>query len=399
MKKFSIQKLGIGLFCATLIGIGGTSVLVNCKPMARTFLNTFQSTYKATPTIKGALQGVISGLDGAVSNNIYGEEQFINLYGLSERLLGRVYVNDTDAAYCVAKDNHKQLHFITHQTDNTKEVEQIAAVKDQVEAYGGHLLYVQTPLKVQDGYTKLPPSIKDYSTINTDTFLGALKEKEVDVLDLRVGVKEDGLDPSKLFFNTDHHWQTETAFWAVGKTVDTLNELYGLNLDPQGTYTDENNYRKVLYKQNFLGSQGRRVGKYFGGLDDYTLMLPNFDTSYSVTINKSDSSSIAEGTFEDAIVKYNLLNAKSVYTNRYAAYFGADFPEVIINNHKSDNGLKVLILKDSFALPFSAFFSTNVSETRMLDYRYYTNMTLEEYINDYKPDLVMYVYKSINTIK
>ena len=60
--------------------------------------------------------------------------------------------------------------------------------------------------------------------------------------------------------------------------------------------------------------------------------------------------------------------------------------------------MKVLIFKDSFGLPFSAFLSTMVQETRMLDTRYY-NGDIEEYVKEYQPDLVLYVYKSINTQK
>ena len=106
-----------------------------------------------------------------------------------------------------------------------------------------------------------------------------------------------------------------------------------------------------------------------------------------------------EGTFEEAIVKYNLLkDLDDVFTNRYAAYFGADFPEVIVENYLADNDKKVLIFKDSFGLPFSAFLSTMVSETRLIDKRYFSG-SLEAYIKEYNPDLVLYVYKSINTQK
>ncbi len=103
-----------------------------------------------------------------------------------------------------------------------------------------------------------------------------------------------------------------------------------------------------------------------------------------------------EGTFEEAIVKRHLLDEKDIFTNRYAAYFGADYPEVIVENHLANSNKKVLILKDSFAIPFSAFLSTMVGETRLLDTRYYEG-DVEEYIKAYQPDLVLYVYKSINT--
>ena len=298
----------------------------------------------------------------------------------------------------VIKDNNGQLQFATNKVDSTPYAEEIGQVNELLKEKNVPFIYVQTPLKVIEGYTQLPASVIDYAEINTDTFKEQLEEKAVDVLDLTENVKSAGLDYSTLFYNTDHHWRTQTAFWAVGEVVQYLKESAGIDLDPNHYYTDSSHYEETFYKQNFLGSQGRRVGKYYGGLDDYTLMTPNFDTSYEVKITKTNGSTVAEGTFEEAIIKKNLLNATSVFTNRYASYFGGDFPEVAIKNKNAENDFKVLIVKDSFALPFSAFFSTMVSETRMLDTRYYEG-EVTDYINSYNPDLVLYVYKSINTQK
>lgn len=400
MKKFSLNKLGIALFCATLIGIGGMTALTGGKAIASTTVATIKSSYAKDPSIEAFVKGMISGLDAGVSNHVYGEENFINLYGLSEKVFGRKYIKDaSEPAYSVAKDNNGQLQFMTYQIDNSAEVEGIVKVNEAQAERGAHYLYVQAPLKVQAGFTSLPPSVEDYSTPNTDKFLGLLEQNKIDVLDLRQGILEDGLDQSTLFYNTDHHWRTETAFWGVQKTVAYLKENYGMDLDPEGIYTNPESYKKVFYEKNFLGSQGRRVGKFYGGLDDYTLMLPTYETDYEVTIHKTNNMSVAEGSFEEAIVKYNLLRAKSVFTNRYAAYFGADFPEVVIKNKKVNNDLKVMIVKDSFALPYSAFLSTMVAETHMIDLRYYTDMSLDDYIAEYEPDLILYVYKSINTQK
>ena len=94
-----------------------------------------------------------------------------------------------------------------------------------------------------------------------------------------------------------------------------------------------------------------------------------------------------------------MIDTKDVFTNRYASYFGADYPEVIIENHLAKNDYKILIVKDSFALPFTAFLSTMTSEIRMLDFRYYDEMSVEEYVAANDIDAVLYVYKSINTIK
>lgn len=395
MKRLTFERIGIILFCATLIGSGALTVGSHAKSIAAKTLSGIKSGY-ASKGISGLVTGGISGLEAGVNENVFARTSYINLYGLSAKLLNKHYIIETNATNSVVKDNNDFLQFICFPIDTAPHVEKIASLKDTLDDMDTPLLYVQTPLKTIEDYTQMPEGIVDYANSNTNAFLAQLGEKGIETLDLRQNVKEEGLELGELFYTTDHHWTTQTAFWAVGEVVSYLKDSLKMDLDPEYIYTDSENYNSILYKKNFLGSQGRRVGKYYGGVDDYTLMLPKFDTNYTVTINKTNNSTVVEGTFEEAIVKSHLLDEKDIFTNRYASYFGADYPEVIVENHLANNNKKVLILKDSFGIPFSAFLSTMVGETRLLDTRYYEG-SVEEYVKAYKPDLVLYVYKSINT--
>ena len=395
MKRLSFERVGIILFCATLIGSGILTLGTKVKPIAKATLSGIQSGY-ASNGLDGALEGVISGLESGVNENVFARTSYIDLFGLTSKLLNKKYIIETNISNSIVKDNNGHLQFICFPVDTQPYVDQIAEVKAAADAIGSPLLYVQTPLKTIRDYVEMPIGITDYANSNTDTFMEELEVAGIDTIDLRNNMDSEHLDYSTMFYNTDHHWRTETAFWAVGEVVNYLKETTGIDLDPNNFYTNSKNYTSVLYEDSFLGSQGRRVGKYYGGVDDYTLILPDYETNYTVTINKSNSSTTTEGTFEEAIVKYHLLNTEDIFTNRYAAYWGADFPEVIVENHLADKDFKVLILKDSFGLPFSAFLSTMVSETRLLDTRYYDG-DVAQYVKEYNPDLVLYVYKSINT--
>ena len=395
MKRLSFERIGIVLFCCTLIGSGALTLAGGVKPITKATLSGLKKGY-ASNGIDGMIEGGISGLESGVNENVYARTSYVNLFGLTSKLLNKRYIIETNATNSVVKDNTGKLQFVCFEVDTMPYVEKIANVKSVLDEMGTPLLYVQTPLKMIDGYSEMPVGIIDHANSNTDTFMEQLADKGIETIDLRENISDEHLELSKLFYNTDHHWTTQTAFWAVGEVTKYLKENMGIDIDPNHFYTNEENYTSILYKDSFLGSQGRRVGKYYGGVDDYTLMLPNYETNYSVTINKSNASTHEEGTFEEAVVKYNLLNTDDIFTNRYAAYFGADFPEVIVKNNLADNDMKVLIFKDSFGLPFSAFLSTMVGETRLLDTRYYDG-DVEEYIKAYNPDLVLYVYKSINT--
>lgn len=397
MKK--IQYWTIILFCIVLLLGGGMTILKNGKTIAATVIHSIKDQYTAEPSRESLVSGFTEGMEEGVTDNFWLKELYVDLYGLTEKLLGRDYIRDANPSNVVVKDQDENLHFITFPFDYEQSLNGLVEVNEELKQEGIPLLFVQTPLKVIEDYTTLPLSVVDYSKKNTDEFLSKLKENDIEFIDLRESVKEDGLDLSTLFFKTDHHWRTETAFWATGKVAQTLNEKYDLDLDQEGIYTDLESYNQKVYEEFFLGSQGRRVGRLYAGIDDYTLITPKFETDYEVTINKSDSSTTYAGIFEEAILKQSLLDEEeSVYTNRYASYFGGDYPEVIIKNKLQKEGKKVLIVKDSFALPFSAFLSTMFEETRMIDTRYFKEDLLN-YIDDYQPDVVLYVYKSMKTIQ
>lgn len=387
-KKVSFERIGIILFCFILI----SGCIFTLKGNVRTIVDNVKKGHS-----QGKISGMISATETSINDMIFGKTAYINLYGLTSRILNKHYVMETISANNVIKDNNGQLHFITYPINAEPYVEEVTRVKTVLDEMNIPLLYVQTPIKVIEDYTQMPTGIDDYSNENADAFVNKLIENDVDVIDLRNALEVSNLDYSTLFYDTDHHWTTPTAFWATGHVANYLKEQFNIDLDPNYFYTNLENYHTQVFKDSFLGSQGRRVGRYYGGVDDYTLILPDYDTDYTVTIKKNSTlePSVREGTFEKTIIQQDLIKDEDIFTNRYAAYFGADYSEVILNNNKSENDLKVLIFKDSFALPFSAFFSTMVSETRLIDTRYYKDDVLE-YIKDYQPDLVLFVHKSMN---
>ncbi len=396
--KFTLKKGLVLTFIGFLGFTGLLTVTVNAKDVAKDAYLSLKSSYKSDSSINGILNGCIKGIENGFSSNVFGQNEFVNIYGLTQKGLDKEYIIDADSAYNIVKDNHNKLHFVAFKEDNTKAVSEIVEMNEVLSKNGIDFLYVQTPIKFIKGHTKLNPAIIDYSNENSDKIVAQLREGHVNTIDLRNLLDEAPVDKTDMFYNTDHHWTIETAFWGVGRVVEKLNTLYKLGLDSDKFYTDISNYKIETFENNFLGSQGRRVGKYFGGIDDFSLITPNYDTSYKVTVKKKNKTEVFEGDFRDAVIRDEILEDKDVFTNRYVTYFGADYPEVIIENKGNLNGKKILIVKDSFGIPFSAFMSTMASETRMLDTRYYKDKSVTDYALEYKPDIVLYVYRSIRTI-
>lgn len=336
------------------------------------------------------IEAAIASTETEFNENLLDKEYFIDLYGGVVRLADMDFVRDADYSYSVIKDNHNNLQFITFDTDYT-------GIEKDFAIYGAGdapVIFIQPPTKYIEGYTEFPPSLEDKTTENVDNLLSLLQAQNIPTLDLRETAKAE-LDLDNVFFRTDHHWTIETAFWAVDKSVDFIKETTGIDLDPENYYTDINNWNLETHEKSFLGSQGRRVGTLYGGLDDFTVITPNFDTDYH--IYGIDGNEERQGSFEEAVLDDELLDFDaSVWENHYAGYWGQDDAKVVADNLLNDDGAKVLLIKDSYGLPYGAFLSAMTDSLTIVDLRYYDIGELQNYIQKSDFDLVIVLYKMYN---
>jgi hypothetical protein len=217
--------------------------------------------------------------------------------------------------------------------------------------------------------------------------LELLKNADTDVLDLRLTLTPDAESVEKYFYNTDHHWNTHGSFAAYGVILAYLREPFPM-APIDLSLADPKNWKQTVYEDWFLGSRGKRVGIYFGGVDDLTIYTPKFETQMSMYVPKHRA--YTSGSFEDTVIKKEYLDAPDYFNeNPYCTYIGGDYPLVYHKNDLAGNDLKVLLIKDSFSLPLQAFLSTAVRELEVLDPRYYNESTVTEYVVKSNPDIVL----------
>ncbi len=322
----------------------------------------------------------------AFDENIVGFDRFLSVYGTAQNLLGTSVYEDAGYTYLI-KDTKDYLHYYTTPEDAAPYADKVAVLSETLAKAGIPLIYLQAPTKETEGFTEFPIGIDYANDENSDAMLAALRERGVNVLSFREEFANDGTNHDTLFYRTDHHWTTEAAFAAFAKTVPYLNEQLGWTLDT--AYTDITQWQQITQEKSFLGSIGRRVGKELAGLDDYTFFEPKFDTEYEILYPYQPYA--WSGTLHDTMVRDSVLYADDVSANRYASYFQYDYGELLIDNKKADNDLHVAIVKDSFALPFTAFFSTTVAHVDMIDLREFKG-SLTEHLIETKPDLVLILY-------
>jgi len=350
----------------------------------------FRDKYRANaiqnPTYEATARRAISALESAIDAGTPGRTDFLELYGLAQLAMDKKIVLDPNYG-ALYKTPYGQIAYAAGEAYTEKYLGSMYDLVNSLLFANIPFLYVQAPFKLPDAHSQLPPTVTDYSNANADKFIAELTSANIDCFDLRPLIFNSGMTQNELFFNTDHHWTIDAAFFATGQIVKKLNSDYGFDID-ESLY-DISNYDRKTYEKFFIGAMGRRVGRIYGGVDDFTLITPKFDTSLSLL---EDGNTLYKGSFEDAVLKKELLDENApLDTNRYAVYHG-DNAELVFENNLVSKG-KILIIKDSFGVPVYSFLSLGLHEVRAIDVRLFKG-NVAEYAEKYKPDLVILMYNA-----
>jgi hypothetical protein len=158
-------------------------------------------------------------------------------------------------------------------------------------------------------------------------------------------------------------------------------------------------YTYEVMKNEFLGSQGKRVGVLFAGVDDFTIIHPNFETYLtSATLQESGEWEYRSGTLEDAMYWKNHIAYRDYFNHNseiipYAMYSDENNSIQTTYNASSLNDKRILIVKQSFANVMIPFLALSYRELNVVDLRQEGRpLNLYSYIEDYNPDLVLFIW-------
>ncbi|NMC55769.1 MAG: hypothetical protein GYA50_00925 [Eubacteriaceae bacterium] len=326
---------------------------------------------------------------GGYFNEVYPKNEYINLYGAVNNVIGNKFVFDVNPLNNVVKLNNDYLTFVYQKSKNISQYEKnMIELNTYLKQKDIALLYVQAPDKIDKFDNQLPTGVDDFTNSDADEFLKAIRSAGVDTMDFRDIIHDSNINHYEMFFKTDHHWKPEAGLWATGKLCEKLAADYNFKIDTQ--LYDPKNYNVEVKKNWFLGSQGKRVGLYYGGVDDISVITPKFETNleYKIPSNQIDKT----GTFENTLIDYEKINKRDYFNlSPYSSYTGGDFPLSTVNN-KLVSGKKILLVRDSFACVVAPFLSLSCSQLDIIDLRHYTDSTLIQYIDKTNPDIVIFFY-------
>lgn len=368
MKK-TTQILYIVLF-VLIISIGTLCNLSKLFPITKEI--TEEEKYEAWTTLIGL----------EYSEQFFDKYFFVDANGFFHKVMGQRKMKD------VVKTDTGKLVTPVEEADVWEQVEKTKDLYQWLQEEKIAFSYVQVPYEICKYEDGLPKGIRDYSNQNADNFLLGLKQADIPVYDLREEMHATGLSHNEAFFKTDHHWTIETAFWAFGTMVDYLENILLVQIPDE--YTDLESYNLETRKEKVLGSNGRRTGITYGGLDELNLIYPKFTTQ--LTFEAVEEKIYREGDFKEAYMVYERLEGDNLYEmGQYDVYIGEDYPSTTQRCEDAPCNKKILLIKDSYFRPVQAFLGLIFTEVDTIDMRYYEG-DVKQYITEMQPDVVLLCY-------
>lgn len=323
-------------------------------------------------------------LETDMATSFYQKFNFVNLNGVVRNILGQREMNGV-----VKLNNGYLLTTCPKVSDEYLQYdsERVYALKKYLDETGIKFLYVITPYTSGKYDPQLPIGIEDWGNDNLDRLSEMLEAKEIETLDLRETMHDDGIDHYDMMYRTDHHWTTRGGFYAYLKINEKLEKLLDCQVDPQ--VKDFSNYTVKTYESWHLGLRGQRTGVYYAGSDDFDLILPDFETAITCVGGVTD-------TYENLIVNMSALDNKNSMS-RYTYDTTLENTELDYINEYAFNDKKILVLSDSFGKAVNGFLIMSYAECRCAGVGVGRELTYH-YLEEYEPDAVIMLYYVNNAV-
>lgn len=310
-----------------------------------------------------------------------------HIYGRTKLLTGHVYFEKYVLKKPVVNtiyetENHILLPYFRDAktsdiAENTKEAgRRLENLNALIKSYGGTFIYVGIPEQYSVFRDQYPDYLKNndaWLTSIESSFFNELTKRDISYVNMSPYFRNAD-DRLQFYLKTDHHYSLTGAYQTYKHTMEKLSELTAREL----FILDSSDFDYVTLENDFYGSRNRRLYNLsdFEKIDIYTLHEP-------IHFTRSDN-----GIMSDPRLFYPGENPKEPVT--YNIYMNGDKAETIIKTNRTSLP-DALIFGDSFSNALETFLYTSFDELRSLDLRHYDEMSLPEYILEYKPDFVVCV--------
>lgn len=252
----------------------------------------------------------------------------------------------------------------------------LAAVNEQITAYGGYFCYLGIPQQYSYFSHRYPAYMDNRQWILQPTrayFKEALTAHAIPLVEMW-DVYESLGKPDEFFSAVDHHYTYRGMLAAYDALMARIVADTGL---PLAVLTADDITVAPL-PNVYLGSRTRAL--YGLWPSDEKLEIGRLVTEIPFT--RADNGAEVPSTL------YTIAPMGEPVT--FTAYMGGDIGETILKTNRPELP-RLLIFGDSFSNPLETVLWASFDETRSLDFRHYSEKSLLEYIEEYRPDVVICV--------
>ncbi len=370
-KKLS-DMMYIAIFIALVAFVGAASF----KGLMDFYINDLPDTVEWTAELGSRFES-----DFAAS--FYKKPDFVGLNGLMRNALLQREMNKViklDNGYLYQLNAPFEDELIKQNTDN------IIRFNEELKERGIPLIFMINPVTSSKYDPEIPDGLYDYGNENLDRVGAALRAGGVLTIDFRNELYADGIDAYDMMYRTDHHWNTRMGFYAYRKVAEALERELGCEIDPKVKELD--NYTIKTYPKWHLGSRGQRTGRFFGGVDDFDLITPNFETHLHNVHDDTDGEYTGMLINTSSLKEKDLNRVMNDIINRSTYDMVLEQSQGDYLNYDSFNEKKLLVLSDSFGKAICPFLD--------ISFRYVkTDFGAEkkrELVDEFEPDAVVMCY-------
>lgn len=359
MKRISsnfIFTAVIGLIFLLLIGLNWNNYL-------SVFKQVLDSSVQAGTKIN--LEETVSG---TLKADFSSRDDFIDLCGLSKRLLGERIIGDNEY---VADELGKMQYLNVPTIEGDNYISSMETMLGLFEERNIPCVSVTFPDRGEkfSASEELNHSGKIYPEIEMQ-----LDELKVDKFKVKENVVDASIVPFEDFWlKTDVHATTKAEFYIAKQLTEYLADNYSLSFPDT-----DNVYNEMMYdwkSYDFLGNLCGSCGRFFVGTDSFETFVPKFETNLRLTI---PGEQVKEGDFNEVMTNGYNENMDSPY---WVINYG-QWPQVCYqyDNLKYPNAPRLLVICDSIFMRANVFLTLNASHVTVFDPRYIEG---NEYLIDY----------------
>jgi len=332
--------------------------------------------------------GRIRSVDNYLASNIYLAEELGYVNSTFQYAMGKRMINTGGTQMVTLNSGHlfDLQNYVSMEAGVNNIVEMDLIVPDDIP----FLFVYEHPTIYSDTQMPAGYDVLDYSEEIGREITERMAQTDVRMLDSRDILPASGVPMEDYLMYTDQHWSTRASLIMAERITREITALTGIDLDASAL--DIENFETQTFENLFMGKYGQRIGALNIDPDDITIYWPKNKTHISRYTNYLGDITEIEGEFKDSVIRWKYLEPDEGKTYNIKAYFDYGLTENFDLFKNADApDCTILLLKDSYSASIGSFLSLVADEVYSVDLRR-SDKTLEEWINESNPDIVICSY-------